>query len=152
MLHRYVPPALRRPAPDAAPTLSLGWWRVFALELPIVAATCAYWLFDPRGFLGSLYGLDPAPPGAVGLLYSYAASVGSMVLWLYARLLFAPTIDRLAFRRYQEALLVGDVGVVAATLALGQLQPLSGDGFAALGMATLWGSIRGFWLLQGRRG
>lgn len=135
----------------AAPreVLGSGWWRLFAVELPIVAASTLYWLLAPETFLRDAFALHAEPASAL-LVWQYAASVASMVLWLYGRLLFAPTLHLPTFRLYQEALLVGDVGIVAVTaigLAQGILPTMA---FAALGMATLWGAIRGFWIWQTR--
>lgn len=130
--------------------LGQGWWRLFAVELPIVAGTVGYWLVAPEAFLRDAFGLQ-AQPASVLLVWQYAASVASMVLWLYGRLLFARTLNLAAFWLYQEALLVGDVGVVAVMTAglVRGLLPQATAG-AALGMALLWGAIRGVWLWQNR--
>lgn len=130
--------------------LGRGWWRLFAVELPIVAGSVGYWLVAPEAFLRDAFGLE-AQPACVLLVWQYAASVASMVLWLYARLLFAPSLNLAAFWLYQEALLVGDVGVVAVMatgLARGQLPQATAT--AALGMAVLWGGIRAVWLWKNR--
>lgn len=138
--------------PDLSPraALGLGWWRLFAVELPIVAGTVGYWLVAPEAFLRDAFGLAAQPASAL-FVWQYAASVASMVLWLYGRLLFARTLNLAAFWLYQEALLVGDVGVVAVMTA-GLLRGLlpTGTAAAALGMALLWGTIRGVWLWQHR--
>lgn len=123
-------------------------WRIlFLLELPLVAATVAWWLLQPRGYLDATLG--PGAGGAVPLVYLYAGVVFTTVVYFYARVLLRPEVHLPTFRAYQEALLLGDVWIVVVglwTLAQGVGTPEVA--FASIAMATLWGTLRGVYLLR----
>ncbi len=128
-----------------------GWWRLFCVELPIVAGTLAYWLIDPDAFLtGSMGVTDPGPPERY-LLTMYAGVVGSLVFWFYARLLLTRPIDLRTFRLFQEALLLGDGLIVGATLWLsGDVDVQPAMATAQMGMASFWGAVRAVFLARVR--
>lgn len=134
--------------PDVAP-LPRRWRMLFLVEVPIVAATVLYWMLSPDAFLTQTFGIADPSDGARGLLYSYAGVTATTVMWFYARLLLAPAVHVPTFRRYQEALLLGDVWIVvawgAALVAGGTPR---GPALAGIGMATLWGTIRSIYLVR----
>lgn len=120
-----------------------AWWRLFAVELPLVAGTVGYAVAAPRSFAAAAFGIEHLDAHVHTLLLSYASVVATAVGWFYGRLLFAPRIDLPTFRRYQEALLIGDVGVVALwswSLAVGAAHGPSPIG--GIAMATFWGAVR----------
>lgn len=127
---------------ETAP-LPPAWRRLFGLEIPLVAGTVLYWLLTPEAFVADALGLLDPRPEVLVLLFSYVSVTTSMVLWLYARLLARPAVHWPTFRLYQEALLVGDVGVVLTWgWALAAAPIPRGPALASMAMATLWGCVR----------
>lgn len=127
------------------------WRWVFALEIPLTGGAIAYWVSAPGHYLGTTLGMESLNSGHTFLLMSYAATVFSMVVYLYARLLMQMVIELRSFRHYQEALLVGDVLLVSAFIwgIVNGIVPAD-KAAPAIGMATLWGSIRGWFLVRVR--
>ncbi|MFN7145318.1 MAG: hypothetical protein ACK4YP_16210 [Myxococcota bacterium] len=127
---------------ETAP-LPRAWRGLFALEIPLVGGTVLYWLLLPEAFLADALGLTDVRPEVLVLLFSYVSATVSSVVWLYARLLARPTVHWPTFRLYQEALLVGDVGVVF-TWAYGlATAPIPrGPALVSIVMAIVWGAVR----------
>jgi len=129
--------------------ISPNWWKIFLLELPIVATTVIYALAASEEFASSAFSITAYTPAINTLLASYLSVIGTMVGWFYARILLASSIHIPTFRRYQEALLLGDIGVVAIwTLALSNGAPQTASAFGGIAMATLWGCIRVIYLVR----
>ena len=133
---------------DLSP-LPAFWRRVFWVELPIVALTVLYWIVDPHGFLKQTFAIDPAPQGAVFLLWAYAAAVFTLVFYFYARMLYFPVVHVPTFRAYQEGLLLGDVLIVIiyAWAALSGTVNAA-TAWASVGMAMFWGTVRVVFLVR----
>jgi hypothetical protein len=128
-----------------------GWWCLFVVELPLIAGTIVYLLAAPRAFALGAFGIEQLDAPVHTLLLSYASVVATAVGWFYGRLLLAPRIDLPTFRRYQEALLLGDLGVAAIwswSLAVGAAHGAAP--IAGLVMATFWGAIRVVFLFRVR--
>ncbi len=131
--------------------LSPNWWKIFLLELPLIAGTVLYALVASEKFARSTFGITEYMPAIGTLMASYASVIATMVGWFYARMLFAPSIHLPTFRRYQEALLLGDIGVIAIwTAALSNGAAQTASVYGGIGMATLWGCIRVIYLLRTR--
>ncbi len=135
-------------ATRALTPLPAGWRRLFFVELPLVAVTLALWLLAPATYLHDTVGI--AAPGApeILLLRLYAGTVASLVFGFYAWLLWQPTVHRPTFRAFQACLGAGDVAVVAASLAHWPHATNHTLLAAQIGMATLWGAVRGGYLLR----
>jgi hypothetical protein len=123
------------------------WWRIFALEIPIVAGSVVYVIAAPDAFARETFGISNLDDATLSLLLSYASVVCTTVLWFYARVLFAPKIDVATFCAYQEALLLGDIGIVfifARALWTGSAGSCleNPSVIAGISLATLWGIIR----------
>jgi hypothetical protein len=127
------------------------WRVVFWLEVVICAATCASWIALPEPFLRAVFRIE-APDLRHHLLLLLGANVVFCAyVYLYARLLLERPFPRVAFRRLQEAMAVGDV-IMLATSAV-QCAQISPDPVwmaGQIGMAALWLSIRVTWLVQSR--
>lgn len=137
--------------PSAA-GISPRWRAVFRVEIPICAATVAYWLIAPDRYVASLFG--DAALGVAGryLVMQGASVVLTMLVWFYGRVLFAPAIDRRTFCYLQEGLLLGDLGVLAlSAYAVRAGHPDAATLVAQVAMATLWGAIRVAFLWTHRR-
>ena len=103
----------------------------------------------PDEFLRSVYSFDEVVPPARALLVSYSGVVATLVFWFYARLLLSPTVHMPTFRSYQEALLLGDVWIVATWgygLATGTEATVTG--VVGTGLAAFWGLVRVVFLLR----
>lgn len=142
------------PAPVESGTIALPlFWRVFFIvELPLVGGTVGYWLLAPGDYLSQTLGIEAASPEVVHLLWLYAGVVASLVFWFYLRLLASARIHLRTFRLYQEALLVGDVWIVAVGALM--LRGAVGDPTMAavqIGMATFWGLVRVVFLRKVRQ-
>ncbi len=139
---------------DAIAPLPRRWRILFLLELPLIFGTVGYWLLAPLDYLERALGSDPvANAHAVPLLLAHAGVVFSMVGWLYARLLLAPTVHVRSFRRVQEALLVGDLWIVVSALALAPAQydpQVRATSATAAALALGWGIVRSVYLLRSR--
>jgi hypothetical protein len=85
-----------------------------------------------------------ASPGAaeVLLLRLYAGTVASLVFGFYAWLLSRPAVHVPTFRAFQACLGLGDVFIVAASLAHLSTSTRPGMLGVQIGMATLWGIVR----------
>ena len=126
------------------------WRNLFRVELPLVAGTVVYFVVSPESYLADVLGIAAPDTGTVDLLLLYAGSVGSLVFWTYARLLFLPDPHLPSFRAFQEGLLIGDLEVVGVSLQmLAERGPTAALG-AQLAMATAWGVLRGVFLLRVR--
>lgn len=119
------------------------WWYLFVLELPLVFGEVVYTLAAPAAFARSAFGIAALDAATHTLLLSYLSVVATAVGWFYARLLLAPRIHLPTFRRYQEALLLGDAGIVLLwswSLSVGAISGPSP--IAGLVIATFWGAVR----------
>jgi hypothetical protein len=128
-----------------------GWRIVFWVEVVICAATVLSWALAPEPFLRGVIGIE-APDLRHHLLLLLGANVVFCAyVYLYARLLLERPFPRVAFRRLQEAMALGDV-VMLATSAVqcAQLSPDPALMAAQIGMAALWLGIRVTWLVQSR--
>lgn len=135
-------------APEGLPSI---WWKIFLLELPLIAGTVLYALFAPAMFAGTVFGIVDYTPAVGTLTASYASVIGTMVGWFYARILLASSIHLPTFRRYQEALLLGDIGIIAIwALALANGAQQTASAYGGIAMAALWGGVRIVYLIQSR--
>jgi len=134
-------------APQVAATALPRLWRgIFWVEVPITLGSVAYWLAAPDTFLEQLLGAGDHS-AAHGLLYMYAGVVASLVGWLYVRFLLQPDLHLPSFRLFQEALLLGDVWIVAHVLVtLPSAGPPLQTAIAASSMAGFWGLVRAIYL------
>lgn len=120
-------------------------------ELPLVAGTVAFALAAPERFAREAFGIEAFEPAVHTLLLSYTSVVATAVGLFYARLLLARSVHLPTFRHYQEALLLGDVGIVAlwswalATRAVSGPAPITG-----MTLALAWGAVRVVFLARVR--
>ncbi len=133
---------------DAMAPLPRRWRAVFSLELPLVAITLALWLAAPETYLRDTVGI--AQPGAaeVLLLRLYAGTVASLVFGFYAWMLAQSRVHGPTFRAFQVCLGVGDVALVAASLAHWSHAAQHTMLATQIAMATLWGVVRTVFLLR----
>lgn len=123
--------------------LPRAWKTTFWLEIPIVGLTVIYWFMSPSAFLADTFGIEAASTNQVLVLYSYASVVATMVFWFYLRLLLQQKVHLPTFRLYQEALFIGDVGIVAIWFYGWWFEHLAtAPALGGLGMALFWGSVR----------
>ncbi|MDB4928761.1 MAG: hypothetical protein JWM10_1245 [Myxococcaceae bacterium] len=135
---------------DRAGALPAAWRKLFLLELPLVLGTVVFGVLAPRRFLSDAFGLRAADGPTLTLHFSYLGVVGTMVFWFYARLLLAADFHLPTFRRYQEALLLGDVAVVVTwTHAMSSAARVWGGAVAGIALASVWGAVRLVFLLRG---
>lgn len=131
-------------------SLSRAWRTIFGLEILIVAATCLVWLLRPASLLEGLYGLD-ADAGAYLLLQQSSNVVFCAYVFLYLRMLRARPFPALPFRWLQEAMALGDVFMLAQSVAMWRLLDATPLLLVAqAGMATLWLGIRVTYLVTTR--
>lgn len=129
--------------------LPSAWRRLFQVELPLVLGTLAYWVLAPGSYLSGVLAVAAPESGVRYLLELYAGSVGSLVLYAYARLLFTQKVHLPSFRIFQEGLLVGDIAVVAVSVQmLAEAIVPSGPAAAQLVMALGWGLVRVVFLMR----
>lgn len=127
------------------------WRLLFLVELPLVGGTVLFALVAPAEFAREAFGIGALDGPETTLLFSYVSVVATAVLWFYARLLLGRDIHIPTFRRYQEALLAGDVGIVAiwswalSAGTVGGAAPVAG-----LALALFWGLVRLVFLFRVR--
>lgn len=131
--------------------ISHGWRNLFRLEIPICAGTVAYWIIAPGDYIRRMFGDVPVDAGHRYLVLQGASTVGTLLVWFYARVLFAPSIDLRTFRYLQEGMALGDAGILAlSAYAAAAAHPDRGMLTGQIAMATLWGAIR-IWFLWTHR-
>lgn len=124
---------------------------VFWVEVAICALTVLSWVFAPEPFLRAVVGIDTPDLRHHLLLLLGGNVVFCAYVYLYARLLLDEPFPRLAFRRLQEAMALGDVVILATSVI--QCVLLTPDPLwmaGQIGMASLWLVIRMSWLVQTR--
>ena len=136
--------------PSAEPELSSGWKNVFRVEIAVCALSVIYWLGDPGGYLRDAYELVHIDNGHLGVLWQLAGLVFAIFVVFYSRILFASRTLLRPFAQLQEALVVGDV-LSALASAVTAPSFASRNLWIALVMATLWGSLRVWFLVDTRR-
>ena len=130
--------------------LPAGWRQVFWVEIPLVALTLVLWLAAPETYLRDTVGIAAPGPAEVFLLRLYAGTVGSLVFGFYAWLLWQKAVHVPTFRAFQVWLGVGDVAMVVGA-ALYWSHASRHDLLATqIGLATLWGGLRGWYLWRTR--
>jgi hypothetical protein len=131
--------------------MSRTWRAVFWLEVAICAATSLSWIVAPEPFLRGAIGIE-APDLRHHLVLLLGANVVLCAyVYLYARLLLERPFPRAAFRRLQEAMALGDVGMLATSaVQCAQLSPDPWWMAGQIGMAAVWLAIRVLWLVQSR--
>ena len=128
---------------EGSPHISRRWRAVFRLEVPICAATVAYWIVAPEHYAHRMFGDVAFDGGHRYLVLQAASTVLTLLVWFYGRVLFARSIDLRTFRYLQEGMALGDAGILAlsAYLAIAG-HPDRATLIAQVFMAALWGSIR----------
>jgi hypothetical protein len=133
--------------------LSPRWRAVFRLEIPICAATVAYWIIAPEHYAQKMFGEAALDAGHRYLVLQVASTVSTLLVWFYGRVLFARTIDLRTFRYLQEGMALGDAGILALSAYLAATaRPDPGTLIAQVFMAALWGGIRVAFLWTHREG
>lgn len=123
--------------------ISRRWRAVFRVEVPICAATVAYWILLPDHYARTLFGDVMPDAGHRYLVLQAASTVGTLLVWFYGRVLFAPSIDLRTFRYLQEGMALGDAGILALSAYVVRVaHPDPGALIAQVLMAALWGTIR----------
>ena len=133
--------------------LTPAWKRLFQLEVAICVATAAYGAFAPAAYQRALFADPPAGAHADYLVVQAAGILFCAWGYLYARLLHARPFHEESFRRLQEAMAIGDVIVLAASVAALRnpglaLRPAAI--WAQVGMAALWLGLRVAYLARRR--
>lgn len=136
-------------SPDAAAgparprELSPRWRALFRVEVPICAGTVVYWLLAPEHYLGQLFGDLPVDSGHRYLVLQAASTVGTLLVWFYGRVLFAPEIELRTFRYLQEGMALGDAGILALSAWLALVaRPDPTTLLAQVLLAAFWGAVR----------
>lgn len=131
--------------------LSRGWRTFFRLELPLCLVTVSYWLVAPEHFLRGLVGPFAFDVAHRYLLLQAAATVTSFLLWFYGRVLFSPRIHLPTFRLLQEAMALGDVGVLAISGYLAfAARPTPSILAGQIALAAFFGGARVVFLVRTR--
>jgi len=122
--------------------ISNRWRAIFRIEIPIVLATGVYWIVAPEHYTRMMFGVT-ADVGHHYLVLQSASTVLTLLVWFYARVLFAPSIDLRTFRYLQEGMALGDLGILGLSVYLAlAAHPDVGMLVSQVFMAALWGSIR----------
>lgn len=122
--------------------MSPAWRRLLSVELPLMLGTVAFAAVAPARFVEAAFGIKAAGEALRPLVYSYCGVVFTLT-WIYARLLFAPRFELASFRRFQEALLVGDVVIVASwSWNIAETGAASAAALGGIGLAAAWGAAR----------
>jgi hypothetical protein len=128
-----------------------GWYAIFWVEVAICAATALSWIAAPEPFLRAVMGIESPDLRDHMVLLLGANTVLCAYVYLYARLLADRPFNRHAFRRLQEAMALGDVGIlVASAVSCAQLSPDPLWMAGQIGMASVWLGIRVAWLVRTR--
>ncbi len=128
------------------------FWRwLFLIEIPLTAVTLAIWIVQPHVYLHDMIGITAPQDAELFLLRLYAGSVTSLVLSFYFWLLLKPTVHLPTFRVYQICLGIGDVFVVAASLAYWSTARIQPGLILQIVLALFWGSLRIVFLIRTRR-
>jgi hypothetical protein len=132
--------------------ISRRWRATFGLEIPLCGATVAYWVFAPDQYARRMFGNIAFGVGDRYLVLQSASLVAALFVWLYGRVLLAPSIDLRTFCYLQEAMAIGDAGILALSgyLALAA-HPDPGTLIAQAIVASFWGGLRLVFLYSHRK-
>jgi len=127
---------------------------LFWIEVPLSLGAVAYWTFAPTTFLEqAIGGSDQLKAHAVPVLRGYAGVVFSMVAWLYVRFLCERRLDVRSFCLFQEALLIGDVWIVATQATHMPVDAaLRSNAWLTCALAGFWGIVRLAYLVGAKWG